>query len=406
MGRKRWLLWAAGIAAAVILLASFMSRGDVVPVRAAMVERSLIRSVISTNGKVEPLQSFEAHAPVGTTVRKLLVKEGDRVKKGQLLVQLDDAAASSQAARALSQVRAAQADVSAQQNGGNREEVLTLEAQTVKARTERDNAQRNLQALQRLQQQGAASPGEVKQAESQLAAAEADLKLIEQKRKDRYSAPEIAHVEAQKTEAQSAYAAAENILSQLNIRAPFDGIVYSLPIHQGAYVGPGDLVLQEADLSKVLVRTFVDEPDVGRLATGQRIELTWDAIPGRIWQGSVSTIPSTVKLLGTRNVGETTCVVDNGDLKLLPNINVGVTIVTAEHRDALTVPREAVRLDDGKTFVYQIVNDELQRRDIQTSISNLTQVEITSGVTEKALLALAATNSKALSQGQAVKVVH
>jgi HlyD family secretion protein len=399
-------VWAAGIAAAVILLASFMSRGDVVPVRAATVERSLIRSVISTNGKVEPLQSFEAHAPVGTTVKKLLVKEGDHVKKGQLLAQLDSAEASSQAARALSQVRAAQADISALQNGGNREEVLTLEAQTVKTRTERDNAQRNLQALQRLQQQGAASPAEVKQAESQLATAEADLKLIEQKQKDRYSAPEIARVEAQKTEAQSAYAAAENILSQLNIRAPFDGIVYSLPVHQGSYVSPGDLVLQEANLSQVLVRTFVDEPDVGRLAPGQRIELTWDAIPGRIWQGSVSTVPSTVKLLGTRNVGETTCVVDNGDLKLLPNINVGVTIVTAEHRDALTVPREAVRLDDGKTFVYQIVNDELQRRDIQTSISNLTQVEITGGVTEKALLALAATNSKPLSQGLAVKVVR
>lgn len=404
--RKRWLVWAAGIAAAVILLASFMSRGDVVPVRAATVERSLIRSVISTNGKVEPLQSFEAHAPVGTTVKKLLVKEGDHVKKGQLLAQLDSAEASSQAARALSQVRAAQADISALQNGGNREEVLTLEAQTVKTRTERDNAQRNLQALQRLQQQGAASPAEVKQAESQLATAEADLKLIEQKQKDRYSAPEIARVEAQKTEAQSVYAAAENILSQLNIRAPFDGIVYSLPVHQGSYVSPGDLVLQEANLSQVLVRTFVDEPDVGRLAPGQRIELTWDAIPGRIWQGSVSTVPSTVKLLGTRNVGETTCVVDNGDLKLLPNINVGVNIVTAEHRDALTVPREAVRLDDGKTFVYQIVNDELQRRDIQTSISNLTQVEITGGVTEKALLALAATNSKPLSQGLAVKVVR
>ena len=103
----------------------------------------------------------------------------------------------------------------------------------VKARTERDTAQRNLEALQRLQQQGAASPGEVKQAEAQLASAEADLKLIEQKQKDRYSQPEIARVEAQKTEAQSAYAAAENILQQLNIRAPFDGVVYSLPVHQG-----------------------------------------------------------------------------------------------------------------------------------------------------------------------------
>jgi HlyD family secretion protein len=404
--RKRWLRWAAGMAAAVILLASFMFRGEVVPVRAATVERNLIRSVISTNGKVEPVHSFEAHAPLGTTVKRLLVKEGDRVKKGQLLAQLNDAEATSQAARALSQVRAAQAEISALENGGNREEVLTLAAQTVKARSARDNAQRSLQALQRLEQQGAAAPGEVKQAEAQLAAAEADFKLIEQKQKDRYSAPEIARVEAQKNEAESAYAATENILSQLNIRAPFDGVVYSLPVHLGAYVSPGDLVLQEADLSKVLVRTYVDEPDVGRLAPGERIELTWDAIPGRTWEGAVSTIPSMVKLMGTRNVGETTCVVDNQDLKLLPNINVGVTIVTVEHRDALTVPREAVRLDDGKTFVYQIVNDALQRRNVQTSISNLTQVEVTGGVAEKTLLALASVNSKPLRDGLVVKVVR
>ena len=405
-GRHRWLVWAAGIAVAVLLLASFMWRDDAIPVRAATVERSTIRSVISTNGKVEPLQSFEAHAPVGTTIKKLLVKEGDRVKMGQLLAQLDDADARSQAARALAQVRASQAEVSAMERGGNREEVLTLEAQLVKSRNQRDTAQRNLEALKRLQQQGAASPGEVTQAEDQLAGAEADLKLVQQKQKERYSQPEIAHVEAQQVEAQSAYAAAEDNLRQLNIRAPFDGIVYSLPVHQGAYVNPGDLVLQEADLSKVLVRAYVDEPDVGRLARGQRIDLTWDAVPGRTWQGSVSTIPSTVKLLGTRNVGETTCIVDNQDFKLLPNINVGVTIVTAEHPNALTMPREAIRLDDGKTFVYQIVNNELQRRDVQTSISNLTQVEIASGVAEKALLALASTNSKPLREGAAVKVVR
>jgi len=404
--QRRWLVWAAGIVVAVLLLASFMSRDEVIPVRAATVGRNTIRSVISTNGKVEPVQSFEAHAPVGTTVRKLLVKEGERVKKGQLLAQLDDADASSQAARALAMVRAAQADASALRSGGNQEEVLTLSSQLVKSENARDTAQRNLEALKRLQQQGAASPGEIKQAEDQFAAAEADLKLIQQKQKDRYSQPEIAKVDAQKNEAESAYAAAENILSQLNIRAPFDGVVYSLPVHQGAYVNPGDLVLQEADLSKVLVRAYVDEPDVGRLAPGQKIDLTWDAMPGRTWQGAVTSIPSTVKLLGTRNVGETTCIVDNQDLKLLPNINVGVTIVTAEHQNSLTVPREAVRLDDGKTFVYEIVNNELKRRDIQTAISNLTQVEISNGVTDKALLALASTNSKPLREGVAVKVVR
>jgi len=182
--------------------------------------------------------------------------------------------------------------------------------------------------------------------------------------------------------------------------------VFSLPLHQGAYLNPGDLILQEADLTKVLVRAFVDEPDVGRLTPGQKIEVTWDAIPGRIWNGTVNTIPTVVKLRGTRNVGETTCVVDNHDFKLLPNINVGITIVTAEHRGALTVPREAVRQDDSVPYVYEIVNNELQRRDVQTSVSNLTLVEVTSGISDNAEVALASVNSKPLHSGLPVKVVH
>ena len=99
------------------------------------------------------------------------------------------------------------------------------------------------------------------------------------------------------------------MLGRLLIRAPFDGIVYSLPVKRGAYVNPGDLVLQEADLSRVLVRAFVDEPDVARLSPGEKIEVTWDAMPGRVWNGSVSAVPAAVKLHGTRNVGETTCIV-------------------------------------------------------------------------------------------------
>jgi HlyD family secretion protein len=407
LARNRWLVWSVAIVAAVVLLAAFMSlRGDAVPVSAAVAVRSTIRSVISTNGKVEPVQNFEAHAPSATTVKRLLVKEGDHVKKGQLLVQLNDAEARDQAARALAQVKAAQADSSAIEKGGTREEVLTLQSLLVKARADRDTAQRNLDALQRLQQQGAASAGEVKAAQDQLQHAEADLQLLNQKRKDRYSKPEVARVDAQQTQAQAAYAAAGDILNQLIIRAPFDGVVYSLPVRQGGYVNPGDLVLQEADLSKVLVRAFVDEPDVGRLVPGQEIEVTWDALPGRIWKGAVNTIPAAVKLRGTRNVGETTCVVDNRDFKLLPNVNVGVTVITAEHKDVVTVPREAIRQSDSKTYVFQIVDDQLQRREVQTSISNLTQVEVVSGLAENTQVALTSINSKPLRNGLAVKVVH
>lgn len=399
-------MWAAGAVVAVILLASFASRDDSVPVFAATVTRSDIRSVISTNGKIEPVSNFEAHAPIGTPVKRVLVKEGDHVKKGQLLVELDDANARSQAAQGLAQIRASEADVSALKLGGTQEELLTLQAQLVKARADRDAAQRNLDALTRLQQTGAASPGEVRAAQSQLATAEAQVKLLESKQKERYSRPEVSSVEAKASEAQSAYSAAQDVLSQLVIRAPFDGIVYSLPVKQGTYVNPGDLVLQEADLSKVLVRAYVDEPDIARLSPGQKIEVSWDAMPGRVWSGSVNAIPASVKLHGTRNVGETTCLVPNEDFKLLPNINVGVTIVVMEHANALTVPREALHVDDGKPYVYEVANHELQKRSVETSIANLTQAEITRGIEEGAKVALSSVNSKPLHDHLSVKIVQ
>jgi len=403
----RVLVWTAGLILAVVLLASFMSRDDSIPVRAASADRGVVRSTISTNGKVEPAKDFQAHAPVGTTVKRLLVKEGDQVKKGQLLLELDDAEARSQAARALAQVRSAQADIVAVQKGGTHEEVLTTDAELVKARTTRDAAQRNLEALQRLLQKGAATTGEVKQAENQLATASAEVGLLEQKKKERYSQPEVARVIAQQHEAEAAYDAAQDVLRQLNIVAPFDGVVYAMPARLGAYVNPGDLVLQEAELAQVVVRTFVDEPDVAKLASGQKIELTWDAIPGRIWTGTVSSIPAEVKLRGTRNVGEVTCAVDNGDFKLLPNVNVGVTIVTNEHRGVLTVPREAIRQDDGKVFVYEINrNHELQRRDIQISISTLTRVEVTGGIEEHSIVVLGSVNGKPLHDGSSVRIIQ
>ena len=401
---RRWWITALAILAAVVGLAAFVSRrDDAVLVRTAVVEQSTIRSLVSTNGKIEPVSNFEAHAPVSTSVRRVFVKEGDSVKKGDLLVVLDDADARAQAARAQTQLRAAQADLSAAERGGTQEEVLSLEAQLVKAGTDRDSAQRNLEALKKLEQQGAASAGEVREAENALARADAQLNFLRQKQTKRYSKSELARVDAQRTEAQATYDAAQDVLSKSNVRAPFDGIVYSLPAKQGGFVAAGDILLQLADLRKVLVRAFVDEPDVGRLAPGDPIEITWDAVPGRVWRSAVTAIPSTVKLHGSRNVGETASIVDNKDLRLLPNINVGVTIVAAEHDNVLVVPREAVRMDDSKPYVLQVVGHQLKRRDVGTSLSNLTQVEVTRGLSAKDVIAINAWNGKPIGDGTQVK---
>jgi HlyD family secretion protein len=402
--RKGWTVAASTVVAIGVLIPLF-SRRPSLSVHTAVVERGAIRSLISTNGKVEPIENFEAHAPVATTIRGLLVKEGDHVRRGQLLVQLDDADIRSQAARARAQLTAAQTDQTQLKTGGTREETLTLDAQLTKARSERDTAQRSLDSFRRLEQQGAASPGEVRQAQDTLQRAQADVNLLQQKQQDRYAPPEIAKVGAQAAAAEAAYSAAQDALGKSQVRAPFDGIVYSLPVKQGAYVQPGDLLLQEADLSHVLVRVFVDEPDVGRLSPGQRTQISWDAVPGRTWVGSVSGIPAAVKLRGARNIGEATCTVDNHDLKLLPNVNVNVSIITAEHSNVLTLQRDAIRIDDSKPYVYQVVDGHLKRQDVEISLQNLTQVEIASGLPANAVVALNSEGSKPLYDGAPVKVV-
>jgi HlyD family secretion protein len=406
-GSNRWWIVLLLIAAAVVILAAFISqRRGVVPVRTTHPVRITITSSISTNGKIETLDNFEAHAPAATTVKHVLVHEGDKVKRDQLLLQLEDADARAQAARARAQLRAAEADLQAVQKGGTNEEVLTNQSQLIKARGERDAAQRNLEALKRLQQRGAASGGEVQEAESRLRRAEADLSLLQQKQSGRFSVPEQAKVEAAAAQARAALDAAEELLRNSNIRASRDGTVYSLPVRSGQFVNAGELLVQVADLKSMQVRAFVDEPDVGRLAIGQKVLITWDAVPGRTWEGILTHVPTTVTTRGTRNVGEITCVVDNSERVLLPNVNVSVNIITAQHENALTVPREAVHQEDGRRYVYEVINGELRRTNVQTSVSNLTSIEVTSGLKDDAAIVLAATNSRPLREGQAVKVVQ
>jgi HlyD family secretion protein len=77
-----------------------------------------------------------------------------------------------------------------------------------------------------------------------------------------------------------------------------------------------------------------------------------------------------------------------------------------EHSKALTIPREALREDDSVPYVFQVVNNELRRQNVQTSISNLTQVEVTSGLSEGVLVAVGSTNSKPMRDRLPVRVVH
>ncbi len=292
--KRTWIIVIALVLAVVVLAAFVSLHRSQVAIRIGRTDRETITDSIATNGKIEALNNFEAYAPMATTVKKIYVQQGSWVKPEQLLLQLEDANARLQAARAEAQLKGAQADVNIVENGGTKDELLTTRNALVKAESDRDAAQRNLQAMQHLLKSGAASQAEVDAAQTQLRIAESNVQLLQQKLGGRYSKQEVGHVEAQEVEARASLAAAQQLLRNSNIAAPRGGMVYSLPVRQGAFVNAGDPLVQVADLHRVRVRAFVDEPEIGKLRMGQLVEVTWDAIPGRVWQGTVESLPTTV----------------------------------------------------------------------------------------------------------------
>jgi HlyD family secretion protein len=391
-----WIWVAAAIAVALVFYGVRIATRTRIPVRAAVAERTELKSTIATNGKVEPQVNFEAHAPYSGLIKKRYVHEGERVTEGTLLIAMDDTDARSRLATALAALRSAQATYGAMLKGGTQEERINLNGDIQRTQADRDQAQRDVDALKKLQLTGAASASEVAAAQQRLATANTSLQLLQQRKTERYDTGDIERAKAVFEEAQAAYSAAQSLQNQANVRAPFAGTVYSIPVSKSEYVQQGDRLLQMADLSKLQVRGYFDEPEIGKLSVGQAITIEWDARPGKLWHGHVERVPSTIITYGTRNVGEVLITIDDGDENLLPNTNVRVTVVVANEGSALNIPREALHTDRGKSYVYRIVNGTLRRTPVTVGNLNLTQVEILTGLKEGDEVALGSTNAQPL----------
>jgi HlyD family secretion protein len=403
---KPMVLWS--LAAVLLIIVFFAVRRltrEELPLRVAQATMQDLITTDSTNGKIEPQHNFEAHAPAPATVKHLYVRAGESVPKGKLLLSLDDADAVARSASALAALRGAEASYQSAESGGTLEERTSLAGELAKARMDRDQAQGDLDALKKLVAQGAASPSEVTSAQQRLEVANSSLSTLEKKQTARYSPADLVHSKADLAQAQSAYSAANTVVSESNVRAPFPGTVYSLPVSVSEYVSPGALLLQMADLSKLQVRAYFDEPELGALHAGQPATIVWDAEPNQIWHGRILSMPSTIiNFQNTRNVGEVLLSVDDANGKLLPNTNVKVTVTEQRLDHVLTIPREALHSENGKDYVYLLHGKVLRRQQVSVGARNLTQVEIVRGLAENATVALSTTNGEPLAERVPVHV--
>jgi HlyD family secretion protein len=359
------------LAIAGITTASIVSKGkEGTPVTFAKVERMDLTSKVSANGQIDAQRKVDLSANVMGQIVNLAVREGDVVKKGDFLLQIDrkQLAASAQGAEA--SVRALFSDRDAAR-------ASLAEAQLTYDRTQKNFEQRIVPAA------------DLDRARSALDSARANVSSIDQR---------IGQARANAT-------AAQDTLSKTTMTAPMAGVITALPVEEGevAVIGtmnnPGTKLLTIADMSIVEAVMEVDETDIPNVKVGQRATVTVDAYPNKTFSGIVTEVGSSPMLRngvasGTEAVNfEVKIQLENPPPGVRPGFSASADIITGTRAKALAIPIQAlvVREKPGSKAgkpqdeegVYLHDKDKVKFIPVTTGLAGDTNIEIVKGVKEK-----------------------
>ncbi|MCC7499686.1 MAG: efflux RND transporter periplasmic adaptor subunit [Bryobacterales bacterium] len=403
MRRSLMILLALAIAAAGLWwYLSF--RSHAAPIPFAKVLRETLISTLETNGKVEPSQWVDVHAERAASVQEIYVKPGQTVAKGAALMRLESSEARADLAAAEARIQQVRSELEVMAEGGRASDLADIENSAIKSQLDLKIAENDLNTVKRLQKRGAATAQEVTDAQNRVEQVQAQIRALQRRKASLVSGPDRKAAAARLRDAQSAAQLARERLSMANIRAPIAGTVYNLPVHTGAWVASGGILASIGQIDRVRVTLFVDEPELGRVSDGMPVTITWDALPGQNWTGTVDRTPTQVISLGTRQVGEVLCLIDNPGHDLLPGTNVNARIRSRIVENALTIPKEALRRQGGASGVFLLQGNRIVWRAVTTGISSVTRVQITSGLAPGDSVALATDQS--LANGMEVQASY
>ncbi|MGA7786360.1 MAG: efflux RND transporter periplasmic adaptor subunit, partial [Candidatus Acidiferrales bacterium] len=365
-----------------------------------------LNAYVDTNGRVEPIGGQILRAQFETTVESILVKEGQAIRRGEPILTLDVGSIRADLAQAQVDLLAAQDDLRNARAGGPPDEAAQLTGDIRRAQVDVDHLQARQTTLEKLLEAHASTRDEVEQNAASLARARALLDSLEKKQSEftrrANETEESASLRVHQAEEQIRFLDSKKRAATATSAS--DGTIYSLAVHAGDYVQPGEILAEIADLHKVRVRVFVDETDLGSLNLNQAVKISWDAMPGRTWTGRIEQTPKQVVARGARSVGEVLCSVENHGLELLPNVNVDVEILVRESHNALAVPRGTVHTDQKGHFVFVLDGDRLTRRAVSLGVASSTHYEILSGLGEGDRIALS--SDLDLHDGMVVRTVE
>jgi len=348
------------IAGVVILLLAMVgftvhqSRKNVVTVQTGKAQRLDLASVVSASGEIKPKTYVNIGANAFGKITKLYVKEGDQVKKGQLLAQLENVQSAADVSATQASLDVAGTDAVAADAG-----MRTAMADLNRAKADAERTKLDWDRAQGLYQEALIAKSEYDNRKNAWETAQAGLAQAQAR---------LAQMKAQKdsadrriSQSRANLTRVSDVLRKTTYAAPFDGMITNLPVREGETVvigiqnSPGSTLMSIADMSVITAEVKVDETDIVNVKLGQPAEVTIDAIPKKSFKGLVTEIGNNaiVRSTGLATTQQTTASQEAKDFKVVvtlqeppenlrPGLSATAKITTAVRNHALTIPIQAL----------------------------------------------------------------
>jgi multidrug efflux pump subunit AcrA (membrane-fusion protein) len=374
---------------AVYLLWSKPKRSET-SLQTTLVSRRGVGSSVQATGTVKAMVGAEVKVGSRITgkVERLYASIGDRVKKGDVIVQLDQEDLKARVAKAKADLDLAEANLALIRSGSRKEEIREAEEKIEQARSTLDLSKKILDREKGLLTKGYTTQETVDKAEkeylvalSQYKAAQESIQIV----KEKYTKEEIDAGVAKVDQAKASLKDAEVQLSYGTIKAPISGTIGSVTTQQGETVTASlnaPTFITIIDLSRLEVDTYVDETDVGKVKVGQEVGFTVASFPDKDFKGKVMAIYPKAIIQDNVVYYITIISADNPEGLLKPEMTATVNISLQKRENVLTVPNGAIRREGGKKVVFVLQNNQPVNREVKTGWKDSSYTEVLAGLNE------------------------
>jgi len=358
------------VAAIGVYASTAYSKRGVVTVQTGQVSRGDLAAIVTSSGEIKPKNYINIGANAMGNITEILVKEGDNVRKGQLLARVENTQPAADVAAYQASVSSAEADTTASEAGlkAADENIHTMEAGLEHDRADLDRMKADYDRAQELYNEKllARQDFELKKFtyEAQKAQiSQSEARIVQARAQREQNAAQVASTERHITQARANLNRFADILHKYDTIAPLDGVVTNLPVRVGESVVPGiqntegSVIMTIADMSVITAEVKVDETDIVSVHLGQPADITIDAIPNKTFKGHVTEIGDTAILRSTGLAASQSAIssqeakdfkvviaMDNPPAEVRPGLSCTAKVTTATRANAVTIPIQALTI--------------------------------------------------------------